>query len=123
MNATNNPYMLLPPPKTDTTLTQEGVAADAKAVGDAFGKKSNKLILKSTDFSGRTDQFSQISIKSPDDAFAILNIASSGTMFVPMNLSLADASFRCITGLSNMQMNFAPNTEVSGTVWYLAYAK
>ena len=26
--------MLLPPP-TDTTLTQEGVAADAKAVGDA----------------------------------------------------------------------------------------
>lgn len=27
--------MLLPPP-TDTTLTQEGVAADAKAVGDAL---------------------------------------------------------------------------------------
>lgn len=32
MNATNNPYMLSPPP--DKTLTQEGVAADAKAVGD-----------------------------------------------------------------------------------------
>lgn len=121
MNATNNPYAVTPP--TDTTLTQEGIAADAKAVGDALGKKSNKLILKSTSFSGRTDQFAQISIKAPDDAFAILNIASSGTMFVPMNLSLAGASFRCITGLSNMQMNFAPNTEVSGTVWYLAYAK
>lgn len=33
MNATNNPYAVTPP--TDTTLTQEGVAADAKAVGDA----------------------------------------------------------------------------------------
>lgn len=121
MNATNNPYAVTPP--TDTTLSVEGMAAEAKAVGDALGKKSNKLILKSTDFSGRTDQFAQIAIRAPDDAFAILNISSFGTMFVPMNLSLANASFRCITELSNMQMNFAPNTEVSGTVWYLAYAK
>lgn len=30
--------MLLPPP-TDTTLTQEGVAADAKAVGEALTLK------------------------------------------------------------------------------------
>ena len=118
--AANNPYVVTPP---DKTLSIEGVAADAKTVGDALGEKSNKLILKSMSFSGRTDQFAQISIRAPDDAFAILNIASVGTMFVPMNLSLADASFRCITGLSNMQMNFAPNTEVSGTMWYLAYAK
>ena len=34
MNATNNPYAVTPSP-TDTTLTQEGIAADAKAVGDA----------------------------------------------------------------------------------------
>ena len=34
MNATNNPYAVTPP--TDTTLTQEGVAADSKAVGDAI---------------------------------------------------------------------------------------
>lgn len=33
MNATNNPYAVTPP--TDTTLSVEGVAADAKAVGDA----------------------------------------------------------------------------------------
>ena len=32
MNATNNPYAVTPP--TDTTLTQGGVPADAKAVGD-----------------------------------------------------------------------------------------
>lgn len=35
MNATNNPYAVTPPHQTDTTLTQEGVAADAKAAGDA----------------------------------------------------------------------------------------
>lgn len=41
MNATNNPYMLLPPP-TDTTLTQEGVAADAKVVGDELSTRTVK---------------------------------------------------------------------------------
>lgn len=38
MNATNNPYAVTPP-HTDTTLTQDGVAADAKAVGDALNHK------------------------------------------------------------------------------------
>lgn len=78
MNAINNPYMLLPPP-TDTTLTQEGVAADAKAVGDALGEKSNKVILKSTSYSGRTDQYSQISARVPDDAIAVPGIVASDT--------------------------------------------
>lgn len=83
--ATNNPYKQEAP---DKTLTQEGVAADAMAVGDALGKKSNKLILKSTSFSGRTDQFAQIAVRAPDDAIAILGIGSTDTMFIPMNLSL-----------------------------------
>lgn len=34
--------MLLPPP--DKTLTQEGVAADAKAVGDALGNKLEPVL-------------------------------------------------------------------------------
>lgn len=120
MNATNNPYAVTPP---DKTLSVEGVAADAKAVGDALGEKSNKLILKTASYSGRTDQYSQISANAPDDAIAILCIAATGIMFVPMNLSLANASFRCVIGLSEMQIKFAPNTNVSGTMWYLAYAK
>lgn len=37
MNAINNPYAVTPP--TDTTLTKEGVAADAKVVGDALNRK------------------------------------------------------------------------------------
>ena len=35
--AANNPYTVTPP---DKTLTQEGVAADAKAVGDALNNKN-----------------------------------------------------------------------------------
>ena len=113
---------MLSPPPTDTTLTQEGVAADAKAVGNALGEKSNKLILKSVSYSGRTDQFSQIATNAPNDAFAILGITATNTMFIPMNLSLTDGSFRCVTGIAEMQMRFAPNTNVAGTMWYLAYA-
>ena len=55
MNVTNNPYMLLPPPPTDTTLTQEGVAADAKAVGDALNSKLEPVLAslsKDIDVSG-----------------------------------------------------------------------
>lgn len=41
MNATNNPYAVTPP--TDTTLTKEGVAADAKAVGDKLNSQALKI--------------------------------------------------------------------------------
>ena len=121
MHATNNPYAVTPPP--DKTLSVEGVSADAKAVGDALGEKSNKLTLKTASYSGRTDQFAQISIRAPDDAIAILGIGSTDTMFIPMNLSLEYASFRCMTGMAVMQIKFSPNTNVSGTMWYLAYLK
>lgn len=55
MNVTNNPYMLFTPPPTDTTLTQEGVAADAKAVGDALNSKLEPVLAslsKDIDVSG-----------------------------------------------------------------------
>lgn len=42
MNATNNPYAVTPP--TDTTLTQEGVAADAKVVGDELSTRTVKYL-------------------------------------------------------------------------------
>lgn len=120
MNATNNPYAVTPP---DKTLTQEGVAADAKAVGDALSAKQNELILKSEPFSGTTDYYAQISVNAHSDAIAILGIASVDTMFIPMSLSLESTSFRCVNGLGGLEMKFASETAVSGTLWYLAYAK
>ncbi len=118
--AANNPYVVTPP---DKTLSVEGVSADAKAVGDALGEKSNKLILKSVPYSGRTDQYSQIVTRAPDGAIAVLCITSTSTMFIPMNLASGYTLFRCVTGLGIQQLNFAPNTDVSGTMWYLAYEK
>lgn len=122
MNATSNPYAVTPP-HTDTTLTQAGVAADAKAVGDALSAKPNELILKSAPFSGTTDYYAQISVNAPSDAIAILGIASVDTMFIPMSLSLKGTSFRCVSGIANLEMKFASETAVSGNLWYLAYAK
>ena len=52
MYATNNPYAVTPP--TDTTLSVEGVAADAKAVGDALSEK-NALIQESAIDNQSTD--------------------------------------------------------------------
>lgn len=47
MNATNNPYAVTPP--TDTTLTQEGVAADAKVVGDELSTRTVKYFGRIAD--------------------------------------------------------------------------
>lgn len=99
------------------------MAADAKAVGDALSAKPNELILKSASFSDTTDLYSQIAVNTPSDAIAILGIAAVDTMFIPMSLSLKNASFRCVIGIASQQMKFAPKTAVSGTLWYLAYAK
>lgn len=118
--AVNNPYKQEAP---DKTLSIEGMAADAKAVGDALSAKPNELILKSEPFSGTTDYYAQISVNAPSDAIAILGIASIDTMFIPMSLALKGTSFRCVHRLSGLEMKFASETAVSGNLWYLAYAK
>lgn len=83
--AVNNPYKQEAP---DKTLSVEGVAADAKAVGDALSAKPNELILKGASFSDTTDLYSQIAVNAPSDAIAVLGIAAVDTMFIPMSLSL-----------------------------------
>lgn len=118
--AVNNPYKQEAP---DKTLSIEGMAADAKAVGDALSAKPNELILKSASFSGKTDYYAQISVNAPSDAIAILGIASVDTMFIPISFSLKGTSFRCVSGLGGLEMKFATETAVSGDLWYLAYAK
>ena len=121
MNATNNPYAVTPP--TDTTLTQEGVAADAKVVGAALSKKTNKIQIASKSFSGTTDTYAQVSITIPDDSFAILYAASSNILFIPTVMYTKSAVFRCITGLASAKLEFAKNAAVSGTLYYLTELK
>lgn len=81
MNATNNPYMLLPPP-TDTTLTQEGVAADAKAVGDALNNK-NALIQEGNVDNVRTDSNGNIYTDFSTEKYVILQAWSLGACVTP----------------------------------------
>lgn len=114
--AANNPYKQEAP---DKTLTQEGVAADAKAVGDALSKKTNKIQIASKSFSGTTDTYAQVSIPIPDNSIAILFVASSNTLFIPAVMYTKSVVFRCITGLTSAKLDFAKNAAVSGTLYYL----
>lgn len=54
MNATNNPYAVPPP---DKTLTQKGVPADAKATGDALGKRTHYPDYSGIDVLGSVGKF------------------------------------------------------------------
>lgn len=114
--ATNNPYKQEAP---DKTLTQEGVAADAKAVGGALSKKTNKIQIASKSFSGTTDTYAQVSIPIPDNSISILFVVSSNTLFIPAVMYTKSAVFRCITGLTSAKLDFAKNAAVSGTLYYL----
>lgn len=53
MNAINNPYAVTPPP--DKTITQEGVAADAKAVEDAHREQVHRRLYVAADGINRKD--------------------------------------------------------------------
>lgn len=80
MNATNNPYAVTPP--TDTTLSVEGVAADAKAVGDALNNK-NALIQEGSINNTRTDANGNIYTDFSTEKYVILQAWSIGACVTP----------------------------------------
>ena len=69
-------------PPTDTTLTQEGVSADAKVVGDAL---NNKNALIQEDFLGnlRTDSNGNIYTDFSTSEYVILQAWGSGVCVTP----------------------------------------
>lgn len=80
MNATNNPYAVTPPP--DKTLSVEGVAADAKAVGDALSEK-NALIQESSIVNQSTDSNGNIYTDFLTSKVVILQAWSQSCLATP----------------------------------------
>lgn len=111
--------MMSPDMQIDKTLSVEGVAADAKAVGDALSKKTNKIQIASKSFSGTTDTYAQVSIHIPNNSIAILYVTSTDILFMPTVTFTQSIVYRCIAGLASAELKFAKNTTVSGTLYYL----
>lgn len=116
MNATTNPYAVTPPP-TDTTLTQEGVAADAKAVGEAL--KAAELIVKHQSYSVTTDIYAQTSIRVPDNCTAALYFTCNDAIVWPQGYRDRVFSLRCFGHITGIELNGLRNTTLSIELYYL----
>ena len=110
----NNPYKQEAP---DKTLTQEGVAADAKAVGDAL--KATELVVKHKLYNVTTDQYSQTSITVPIDCTAALYFTCNESLLCPRNVTNGTFIFQCFGKITNQVLNTLPNTNLSITLYYL----
>ena len=77
--AANNPYVVTPP---DKTLTQEGVAADAGAVGNALNNK-NALIQEDFIENARTDANGNIYTDFVTSKYVILQAWGRGVCVTP----------------------------------------
>lgn len=112
--AVNNPYKQDAP---DKTLTQEGVSADAKAVGDAL--KAAELIVKHQSYSVTTDTYAQTSIRVPDDCTAALYFVCNDAIVWPQSYKNRAFSLRCFGHISNIDLNGLRNTTLSIELYYL----
>jgi hypothetical protein len=112
--AANNPYKQEAP---DKTLTQEGVAADAKAVGDAL--KGAKLNVKHRLYSVTTDQYSQASLSTPSDCTAVLYFTCDKALVWPRNFKNGTFIFQCFGNIRDQVLNTLPNTNLSIELYYL----
>ena len=112
--AANNPYVVTPP---DKTLSVEGVAADAKAVGDAI--KATELVVKHKLYNVTTDQYSQTSISVPNDCTAALYFTCDKAMVWPRNFTNGTFIFQCFGKITDQVLNTLPSTNLSINLYYL----
>lgn len=112
--AANNPYKREAP---DKTLTKDGVAADAKAVGDAL--KAAELIVKHKSYSVNTDEFAQTSIRVPDDCAAALYFTCNDGIVWPQGYKNRVFSLRCFGHITELKLNGLCNTTLSIELYYL----
>ena len=112
--AANNPYKQDAP---DKTLTQEGVAADAKAVGDAL--KAAELIVKHQFYSVNTDQYAQTSLRVPDDCTAALYFVCDKAIVWPQSYTNGVFSLRCFGNIQSQELNALRDVTLSIELYYL----
>ena len=112
--AANNPYTATTP---DKTLTQEGVAADAKAVGEAL--KAAELIVKHQSYGVTTDTYAQTSIRVPDDCTAALYFTCNDAIVWPQGYRDRVFSLRCFGHITGIELNGPRNTTLSIELYYL----
>ena len=111
MNATNNPYAVTPPP-TDTTLTQEGAAADAKAVGKA-------LTLKKITQALTVDQYNIAFFPYPKDFKMALQYICSEALLVPQVDYGSGMNFRCFGNTNSNSLSTMIGKTINITLYYL----
>lgn len=112
MNATNNPYAVTPHPTTDTTLTQEGVAADAKAVGTA-------LTLKKITQALSVDQYNIVFFPYPKDFKMALQYICSEALLVPQVDYGSGMNFRCFGNTNSNSLSTMIGQTINITLYYL----
>lgn len=110
MNATNNPYAVTPPP--DKTLTQEGAAADAKAVGKA-------LTLKKITQALTVDQYNIAFFPYPKDFKMALQYICSEALLVPQVDYGSGINFRCFGNTNNNSLSTMIGKTINITLYYL----
>lgn len=107
--AANNPYTVIPP---DKTLTQEGVAADAKVVGDA-------LTLKKTTEALTVDQYNIVFFTYPKDFKMALQYICPDALLVPQVDYGSGMNFRCFGNTNANSLSAMIGKTIEITLYYL----
>lgn len=103
--------MLLPPP-TDATLTKEGVAADANAVGTA-------LTLKKITQALSVDQYNIAFFPYPKDFKMALQYICPDALLVPQVDYGSGMNFRCFGNTNNNSLATMIGKTINITLYYL----
>lgn len=109
--------MMSPSMQIDKTLSVEGMAADAKAVGDALN--SAKLVVKSQTYNITVREFSQLVVNLPKDYKALLFVACNSAVMWIQEINNRSISFRCFGPISNIQLGDISNAAITFTLFYL----
>lgn len=107
--AVNNPYKQEAP---DKTLSVEGVAADAKAVGDA-------LTLKKITETLTVDQYNIAFFPYPKDFKMALQYICSDTLLVPQVDYGSGINFRCFGNTNANSLSPMVGKTINITLYYL----